>query len=56
MPGAPLSEMMDLAAKELGEDRTKLTFKFDGEVVNPDSTALDLDMEDDDCVDVVSRS
>lgn len=57
MPGAPMSEMMDMAGKELGvEDKTKLTFRFDGEVVDPESTALDYDMEDDDCVDVVCRS
>jgi len=56
MPGAPMSEMMDLAAKELGEDKSKLTFRFDGEIVNPESTAIDYDMEDDDCVDVVSKN
>lgn len=57
MPGAPMSEMMDTAAKELGvDDKSKLTFRFDGEVVDPESTALDYDMEDDDCIDVIEKS
>ena len=54
-PDAPLAEMMEMAAKEMGADKTKLTFRFDGEVVNPESTATDYDMEDDDCVDVVAK-
>ena len=55
-PDAPLSEMMATAAEEMAvEDRSKLIFRFDGDVVQPGSTALDYEMEDDDCVDVVMR-
>ena len=55
-PDAPLSEMMATAAEEMAvEDRSKLIFRFDGDVIDPGSTAEDLDMEDDDCVDVVMR-
>lgn len=55
-PDAPLSEMMATAAEEMAvEDRSKLIFRFDGDVIEPGSTALHHDMEDDDCVDVVMR-
>ena len=55
-PAAPLSEMMAAAAQEMKvEDVTTLTFVFDGEVIQPDSTARDYDMDDDDCVDVRRR-
>ena len=47
---------MTAFASELDIDITKLKFSFDGDTITPSQTASDLDMENDDCVDVIILS
>ncbi len=47
---------MTAFASELEVDIMKLKFSFDGDTIGPSQTALDLDMENDDCIDVLILS
>lgn len=42
-------------ASKLNISLKNLKFMFDGSVVQENQTPLDLDMEDDDCIDVVQH-
>ena len=47
---------MNAFASELETDIKKLRFSFDGDTISPTQTASDLDMENDDCIDVILLS
>lgn len=44
---------MTAFASELKTTTSKLKFSFDGDTIIPTQTAQDLDMENDDCIDVI---
>ena len=48
----PLKETLHQYAEDIGIERKKLVFEFDGERVNDESTPQDLELEDDFCIDV----
>ena len=44
---------MSAFASDVDVSISKLKFSFDGDHINPSQTAQDLDMENDDCIDVI---
>lgn len=48
---APLSKIMQKFAETIGVAESKIAFRFDGERVQPEQTADDLGMEDEDAID-----
>ncbi len=44
---------MSAFSSELGIPTSQLKFKFDGENIRPNQTANDIDMEENDCIDVM---
>ena len=44
---------MKAFATELNVPLSKLTFSFDGDRISPQQTAVDLDMENGDCIDAM---
>ena len=49
----PLEKAMTAFAAELKLPLSRLKFSFDGEIISPSQTAEDLEMENDDCIDVI---
>ncbi len=49
----PLKKAMVAFSAELDVPLSKLTFSFDGDTISPTQTAIDLDMEDGDCIDAM---
>ncbi len=49
----PLQKILTAFASKLDVSISKLKFSFDGDDINPSQTAQDLDMENDDCIDVI---
>ena len=44
---------MSAFSSELGVSTSKLKFLFDGDSIQPNQSAKDIDMEENDCIDVV---
>ncbi|ESP04725.1 hypothetical protein LOTGIDRAFT_237262 [Lottia gigantea] len=51
----PIRNLLEKYAAEKQLDISKLVFKFDGDDVNPNDTPEDLDMDDNDCIDVIDK-
>jgi hypothetical protein len=51
----PFRELFEKYAELTGKQMNKLTFYFDGEVLSPETTPVDVDMDDDDTIDVAEK-
>ena len=53
VPTEKLGKLMQEYARIVQLDIHKIKFYFDGEILSPDTTSEDVDMDDGDCIDVV---
>ena len=49
----PLGKLLDAYCKKQGLDRSSVRFLYDGNAIDPDKTAEDMDMEDEDIIDAM---
>lgn len=54
-PEEPMSVLIQKYADATAIDPSKLTFKFDGDLLDPDDTPASLDLEGGECIDVFIR-